>query len=218
MRGPPLRHRLILILLAAPLFGQTQPTGTAETSGFCSPANTGNNNQFTIHCENVPAKLQSQIVDILNRITKNQTDAEAILRKLDGCLDGVREVREQQLPWLPTLDQKNGLRLRLQGSKARFRVHAIYGDKNAHLMAKALANWLVVGCEWSLSDRVLMIDSTLDTSLTGIVIGVSHKDFPEAVRLHSALNDVGIRATLNDHTGVRIAEDEILIVVGGRPL
>jgi hypothetical protein len=85
----------LLLLLCWSAAGQ-QVRGTAETKGACSPANTGNNNTFNITCEGIPDRLRAQLVDLLNRLAKNQTDAEAVMAKLDGCLQGVREVREQQ--------------------------------------------------------------------------------------------------------------------------
>ena len=49
--------------LTTPCLGQG-PTGKAETSGACSPAVTGNNNQFTITCQGIPEKLRAQIVEL----------------------------------------------------------------------------------------------------------------------------------------------------------
>ncbi len=83
--------RSLLVLLAslcAPLAGQITPSsGAAQTKGVCSPAVTGNNNTFNITCTGIREKLGSQLVDLLNRVAKNQLDAETILSKLDVCLE-----------------------------------------------------------------------------------------------------------------------------------
>src|SRR5437868_2122611 len=88
--------QLLLVLTAVSCIAQTAPTGSAETKGPCSPAVSGNNNQFKITCQGIPDKLGTQLVDLLNKVAKNQLDAEAVMAKLDGCLKGVSEVREQQ--------------------------------------------------------------------------------------------------------------------------
>jgi hypothetical protein len=105
------RFSLILFpLIVLPCWSQTAQTGKAETSGFCSPAVSGSNNQFTITCQNIPDKLRVQLVDLLNRVTKNQNDAEAMMAKLDGCLAGVQDVKEKLGGW--KLDNEAQVRLR----------------------------------------------------------------------------------------------------------
>lgn len=75
------------------VFAQIQ-TGTATTSGACSPAASGNNNVFTINCGIGEAQGQ-KMVDILNKILANQLDPTEVMKKLDEILHAIN-------PNLPT--------------------------------------------------------------------------------------------------------------------
>lgn len=79
---------LFVVFLGTLASGQTG-SGKAQTSGSCSPAVTGNSNQFTITCQGIDAKLRTQLVDLINRIAQNQSEAEAMMKKLDSCVAGV---------------------------------------------------------------------------------------------------------------------------------
>jgi hypothetical protein len=145
---------VLLVLIAIPCCSQTPQTRNAETSGFCSPAVSGSNNQFTITCQNIPDKLRVQLVDLLNRVAKNQADAETILSKLDGCLEGIKQVREQAAPWNMTDGQKKELRRLLTGTKAKFRIHVIPTDRNASLFGLDLISALTdSGWDGTLEER-----------------------------------------------------------------
>ncbi len=74
---------LALMLCAVPLHAQT---GAAKTSGPCSPAVTGNNNQFTIRCDGVTKAEGDKILAVMNKILANQLDAGTVLKKLDEIL------------------------------------------------------------------------------------------------------------------------------------
>ena len=213
-----MRHGLVLLMLfALPCWSQTAQTARAETSGFCSPAVSGNNNQFTITCQNIPDKLRIQLVDLLNRVAKNQADADAMLGKLDGCLESIKEVREQQLPWNLTSDQKVELKGLLRGSKAKFKVDAILQDRNASLMGTDL--FLVLkDSGWEPGNTRLTINADLNFALFGVIVAVSHKDFPEALQLYSALQAIGVKVEFNDHTGLWIDKDTVWVIVGAKPV
>lgn len=73
----------LLLLVAAPCFAQTTKAGEAKTSGACSPAVTGNNNQFTINCSGISQAQGQQLLSILNRILSQQLDPKAVMDKLD---------------------------------------------------------------------------------------------------------------------------------------
>jgi len=68
-------------------------TGTAETTGPCSPATTGNNNQLTINCQGIGKEQGDQLLRILNRIAKDQIDPKLVLEKLDEIQKGITEIR-----------------------------------------------------------------------------------------------------------------------------
>jgi hypothetical protein len=90
------KYALVLVmLLAMPCWSQTTSTGKADTTGPCSPAVTGNNNQFSITCKGIGKEQGHQMLDILNRILANQLDPKAVMAKLDEILKAVN-------PNLPT--------------------------------------------------------------------------------------------------------------------
>lgn len=76
---------LFLLLYAQ---ARSQATSQAETKGACSPANTGNNNTFTITC-GIGKAQGDQMLKILNKILTNQLDPDAVIAKLDEILKAV---------------------------------------------------------------------------------------------------------------------------------
>jgi hypothetical protein len=196
---------------------QTITTGKANTTGPCSPAVTGTNNQFTITCQGVSDKLGGQLVDLMNRIAKNQLDAQALMDKLDGCLAGIKEVREQQQPWNLTSDQKAQLKNLLSGTVAKVSVNAIGTDRNASLLGLDILEVLrAVG--WNTTGG-LVTDFTLPPSLVGVTIVVTHANFPEAALLQNALNKIGVHAEGFVDAGKKRVTDDltIMIAVGAKP-
>jgi hypothetical protein len=61
-----------LIFIAVPCVSQKVSTGTAETTGACSPAVTGSENTFTITC-GIGKKQGQKILAILNYDTHKTT-------------------------------------------------------------------------------------------------------------------------------------------------
>lgn len=85
-----MRYSLVLlILLAIPCWSQTISTGKADTAGPCSPAVTGNDNQFRITCQGIGKEQGQKMLDILNKILANQLDPKAVMAKLDEILKAV---------------------------------------------------------------------------------------------------------------------------------
>jgi hypothetical protein len=80
---------IFLMFVAVPCGSQDTKTGAAETSGACSPAVTGNNNQFTINCQGLSTEQGTKMLRILNKILANQLDPEAVMTKLDEILKAV---------------------------------------------------------------------------------------------------------------------------------
>jgi hypothetical protein len=82
---------LVLLLWAIPLHAQT--TGAADTSGPCSPAVTGNNNQFKITCDGIGEAQGNELLKILNRISKEQLDPKLVMEKLDEIQKGMSDIK-----------------------------------------------------------------------------------------------------------------------------
>ena len=210
---------ILFLLIAVPCWSQTTQTGKAETSGFCIPAVSGSNNQFTITCQNIPDKLRIQLVDLLNRVAKNQADAETILGKLDGCLEGIKQVREQAAQWNMTEEQKKELKRLIKGTKAKFQVHVIPTERNASLLGLDLIS-VLSDSGWDSWGGGLNSNFVLNPALVGIVIVVTHKDFPEAVLLQSALHSalgIEIPAEIDESKKLFKESDVIYIAIGAKP-
>lgn len=214
-----MRYILVLLIFASmPGLCQTVQTGKAETSGFCSPAVSGSNNQFTITCQNIPDKLRAQLVDLLNRVAKNQSDAETILAKLDGCLEGIKQVREQAAPWNMTEDQKKELKRLLKGSKAKFQVHVLPSERNASLFGIDLIS-VLKDSGWE-EGGSFTSNFGLSPALVGVVILVTHTDFPQAGLLQSALHQavgIDIPGELDNAKNLAKENDIIYIAIGAKP-
>ena len=88
-----MRALCLALLFTVPLLSQTN-TGDATTSGPCSPANTGDDNIFTINC-GIGKDQGQRMLDIVNKILANQLDPNAVMAKLDEILKTVN-------PNLPT--------------------------------------------------------------------------------------------------------------------
>jgi hypothetical protein len=207
----------LFLIVCATATSQTQTSGKAKTAAPCSPAVSGNNNKLTITCTGVSDKVGSQLVDLMNKIATNQIDAQAVLSKLDSCLVAVNAVKENQKAWTLSDDQKKRLHDLLKNTKGKVTVNVLPSDHNASLMGADLysvlkdANWDVGSC--------LNNDFTLPAGVVGVVLVVTHADFPEAVSLENALRAVGIDAEhFIDEKKVRTSDPtSIYIAIGTKP-
>ena len=86
-----MRIVLAFLLCTMPLHAQT--SGVADTSGPCSPAVTGSNNQFKITCDGISEAQGKELVKILNRISKEQLDTKLVMEKLDEIQKGVSDIK-----------------------------------------------------------------------------------------------------------------------------
>jgi hypothetical protein len=209
--------KVATLSLLLPIFALAQPFVT--TSGPCSPVAPNNSGSITINCQGISSKLGAQLVDLLNRVAKNQIDAEAMMEKLDGCLQGVKDVREQQSAWRLTDPQREKLRSALAGSHAKAEVRSIPNDRNAALFGSDLYTFLkVVG--WDMGSDPMhsgpIIDYGLNPEIEGVVIVVNHGVFPEAALLQNALSAaVGLQK--KGEIDQKRAQDLIVIIVGAKP-
>jgi hypothetical protein len=113
----------LLMLLAIPCQSQTT-TGKADTTGPCSPAVTGSNNQFTISCRGIDKEQGQKMLDILNKILANQLDPKAVMEKLDEILRAVN-------PNLPTTTYFCNGQWRTVGPSARAAQEITMGGDDA---------------------------------------------------------------------------------------
>jgi hypothetical protein len=80
----------MLLLISSPCRGQN--TGSAETTGTCSPAVTGNNNQFTINCRGLSKEQGDKMISILNKIVEKQLDPEKVMVRLEEMQKSLGEL------------------------------------------------------------------------------------------------------------------------------
>lgn len=85
----------VFLFVALPCFAQTTTSGTAETSGPCSPAVSGSKNIFTIKC-GIDEKQGREMLKILNEILRNQIDPNAVMTKLDEIQKGIRQLTDRE--------------------------------------------------------------------------------------------------------------------------
>jgi hypothetical protein len=191
----------LLALIAIPCRGQIAPTGPADTKGPCSPAVTGNNNKFNITCTGVSKDRGDQLVALLNRIAKNQGDANEMMKKLDACV-------QSTTPWRLTNDQKQQLQQSLKGMRAEITVSSLAFDENARLVATDLRDALGINAPMSIVTRGPNFD--------GVLLIISHTDFPDAALLQQSLIAVlGMRVPVQINPSMN--PNEIDIIVGAKP-
>jgi hypothetical protein len=149
-------------------------------------------------------------------VAKNQVDAEAMMAKLDACIRGIEDVREQQADWRLTDVQKTQLKSLLTGRTAKVQIGVIPTDRNASLMGIDLLS-VLKDSGWDATG--LTSDFTLNPALVGVVLIVNHQDFPEAALLQSALRRVGIQANGEiDGAKARVKDALVIeIAIGAKP-
>jgi len=139
-----LRTFLLLCLLPATCFAQSSATGKAETSGPCSPAVSGNNNQFKITCQGISDALGAQFVNLLNRISQKQLDPAAVMAKLDDIQKGVKAIGEEVNPNAPKITYgKNGVKRITSPGRSTVSDEAI-SIYNALVILYDNQNWVVL--------------------------------------------------------------------------
>ncbi len=201
----------LFVVLPALAIGQTKSTGSAETKGNCSPANTGNNNTFNITCQGISEKVGAQLIGLLNRVAKNQLDAEAVMAKLDGCL--------RQLAWriLNTADTDRVINVATVFTRQQFTMRSFNEQEEPSQLREALHNILVSAGWLFVPTNHVMIG----VSLVGVSIEVppSHASAfePAASALASILNQVGVKAVERLNPGEEDHPDMITIRIGTKP-
>jgi hypothetical protein len=226
----------LLCLFVAPCWGQSHSASLAkaQTSGCGSPVVTGSGNKFTITCQGIPNALRSQIVDLLNKIAKDQANADEMMNKLNSCIEGVQQVREQQQPWRLTDDQKRKLKEMLNGTKADVAIYAFMSDNNSTLLAEDLVGVLQsVGWDFNMHDIYYDPGVFPPPDQTGVHFLVADQYrltqslSPAAHLLLQSLLDVGVQAqwsTVSDESllsltsfGKRDLGSVIVIAIGSKP-
>ena len=121
------------------MFGQTGSTGSAETMGACSPANTGSNNVFNITC-GIGKEKGELMLKILNKILASQLDPAEVMSKLDEILKGVNEIKAASADRRLSESQKVLLLAFLRGFKGQtVTITSLISDPEAFRYAQDFA-------------------------------------------------------------------------------
>jgi len=209
-------------VLGSQAFGQTLPSVTQDAKNSSCSNIVALAGDVKIDCSSLtPAqqKIIESIPSILHKILANQVDAETILSKLDGCLEGIKQVREQAADWHLPGDKQKEIKRFLGTTKVNFEVHVIPRERNPSLFGMDLVA-VLTDSGWDLKKNGFVSDFTLNPALVGIHIVVSHKDFPEAVLLQSALHSalgIDIPGEIDDAKKLAKEDNVIYIAIGAKP-
>lgn len=204
---------VLLISMSAPVWCQTAATGTASTSGSCSPANTGNGNTFTIKC-GIGQEQGQKMLAILNKILANQLNPDTVMAKLDDILGAIHHIQIRQgWPEL-TQDQLKHLTTTLSAFPGQtVNIAMANQDTNKTFLARQLrtsierANWkLTIGAQ-----AILMSEPP-----TGIYIAVKDNT-PAAVAFVNSFADIFGRAAVTVEIKPKLDTD-ISVVIYDSPI
>lgn len=203
-----MRLILLSVLLAVCAYGQ-MPSGSATTSGPCSPAVPGSNNRFVINCPGMSGEQFNRLLEILNRIARDRLDPKVVMAALEDIKKGIDQIREKQSPRELDLRQKETLKEMLRGHPQKVMVEVLANDKEAAEFGDKLSKALgESGWDAGFVFAVL-------TPFSGLTIIVRDAQFPEAALLQQALRAVGIEAggSLDPSMG----PGQIILRVGSKP-
>jgi len=212
---------VFLLLSTASCWSQSHAVaiGKAHTAGCGSPIVTGHGNKFTITCQGIPDALRSQILDLLNRIAENQVNSDEIVNKLNTCVEGVRQVQEQQLPWRLSEVQKTQLARILQELHAHAEIYLLNPGGNSEILGDDLLPVLQsVGWIDGLHSFTTCLGCGIPPpDLVGIRVVANYQGFLPADRLSAALTSFGIPTENVVDNNLARTPDAIVIEVGEKP-
>lgn len=133
---------IFFVLLAAPYFCWSQSsTGAASTKGACSPAVSGNANQFKITCTGVDKEQGEKMLRILNEILAKQLDTNAVMSKLTEISSGIQDIQHRTGDRVLSQSQGNSIAESLRNSPQSVSV-ILLGDREANAYGTQIINVL----------------------------------------------------------------------------
>ncbi len=175
----------------------------STTSGACSPIAANNKGSITIRCQGISDKLGAQLIDILNRVAKNQIDADAVMKKLDACL-------EASVPrTISDSDAKKLAFLLLPFKGQKVSVSFISSDNETARLAKRLQS-ILRDAQWDVPADL----GSMMAFGTGPLLGIEVAAKQESPAANAILN--GLHAILPDvfgHLRLGNKDDTISITV-----
>jgi hypothetical protein len=140
----------VCFLLSFSVTAQCQSaTGPATTKGACSPANTGNDNTFVIHC-GIDKEQGAELIAIMNKILASQLNPVEVMAKLDEILRNMHAPRR-----LSNL-QKSELAECLRKKPGRFSIGSIANNSEAYRYAQ---DWreVFISAGWEIEHKDIPI-------------------------------------------------------------
>jgi hypothetical protein len=210
-----MRHGLLLaLLIAMPCWSQTTATGQAETSGPCSPAVSGSNNQFTINCQGITKEQGSEFLKILNKISRDQLDPKAVMNKLNDIEKEVQGVAKS-IPRSRVLDKEHADKFSaaLQGGGNSVFVFADGTDTDVIPLTTQLCN-LFNAAKWPANCVGVPNGAEAPVALPANLIGLHCYN---AGGIRKAFDDSGLACVyenggFNDHHGTFIGLGAVILI------
>jgi hypothetical protein len=200
---------LRLTIITALLFPTFLLAQTNTTSGQCSPITPNNGGTITINCQGIPARLQGQILELLNRIAKDQTTAEAILAKVDTCI-------AQSAPRSITDPQRLAANLRIPAGRDPFHVsiRATNSTSESQNYAEQIRN-VFVQAKWDATPVFYNMVAGAPVP-PGISVFAQGPNSIAGALLQLAFQQSGIPAEYGSDPS--LPTDTIVMVVGQKPV
>jgi hypothetical protein len=109
----------------------------AAPPGFCSPADTGSNDRFTITC-GIGREQGEALLRIMNKILESQLDQSAVMGKLNEISSAIQDIQKQIGDRVFTDSQVSALSRVLRGSPGKHVYLVLLGDREANAYGRAL--------------------------------------------------------------------------------
>jgi hypothetical protein len=196
-------------LLVSVGFANAQSTGRADTKGLCSPANTGNNNTFTINC-GIGREQGEKLLAIMNKILAKQTDLSEVMAKLDEIVNKLRwELSPSQVARL--------VEALKTGRRGPVAFTCSFGDGEACAIARQLDK-LFADAGWPAGEGIAQVGDRNRDAASGIVIVFANRSRLPAhmLTIEAAFKSAGIPIAQHAEDGSVHAE-YIEVFVGHRP-
>jgi hypothetical protein len=214
--GEAMRYSLIAtLLITMPCWSQTTTTGQAQATGPCSPAVSGNNNQFTINCQGITKEQGAEFLKILNKISRDQLDPKAVLNKLNDIEKEVQGVAKS-IPRSRVLDKEhaNKFSAAFQGGGNSVYLFADGTDADVIPLTTQLCN-LFNAAKWSANCVGIPNGSEASVVLPADLIGLHCYNTEYEVR--KAFHDSGLtcvyeNGVFNDHHHISIGLGAVILI------
>jgi hypothetical protein len=212
------KYSLILfaLLFSTLCRGQTTTTGKAETNGPCSPAVTGNKNQFTINCPGISKEQGQKMLDILNKILKDQLDPQKVMMKLDEIQNGIRQLTAREWAELTRAEIQDLCSALDTPAKEKVQIVVANEDENRLLLANQLRESFRCA-KWDADVTTMMVFRAPNSPIpSGIEVDVK-EETPSADTVLAALIRIFGQDAIKGNLNKGMQADVIYIYVSYRP-